>query len=492
MKNPFKKKDPLAPSRYTGMVKGMAKRTRRSRGFGWLRIFKNKWVIAGTVVLLVFGGLAGYGIWYYYSLQGALRDPGVVLEEAEDEEPFNALLVGSDSRAGLTEEEQLDLGADDVNPDGTPIVGERADTLILAHVDPETNKVTMVQFPRDLYVEHADGELGKISEALQDGRKELVRTVEGLTGLTIHQYAQVNIAGFRDVVDLIGGVEVCIPEAIPFDSATGIEVKPEEVGMVHFDGDRAIRFVRSRKVFAEGDFARIQNQQKFLAAAINKITNPLTFLNFGKLQRLKSIAGQNVKIDANTDLLELYDLLKRFRAFDPNNYEAYTAPNFGSATTDTGLSIVEADFDTLAVMFDAIAGNTSPAAADNVPDIDPSTIRVGIYNGTGEDGAASSAVAELEAATLSDGSTIDVTDVGNAPRSNYKRTIIRFEPDDEREKMAEFVAAALPGAKLVEADTPLGIDVEVIVGRTFETTRIVQIRPLPLPVPGDLPAVCRN
>ena len=60
-------------------------------------------------------------------------------------------------------------------------------------------------------------------------------------------------------------LSIRIVEPIPFDKATGIEVTPDEVGMVHFDGDRVIRFVRSRKVFGNGDFDRIQNQQKFLA-----------------------------------------------------------------------------------------------------------------------------------------------------------------------------------------------------------------------------------
>ncbi len=103
-----------------------------------------------------------------------------------------------------------------------------------------------------------------------------------MTGIDINKYAQVNIAGFRDLVDAVEGVDICIAEPIPFDTATGIEVTEDEVGMVHFDGDRAIRFVRSRKVFGGGDFDRIQNQQKFLSAALSKITSPATFLDLGQ------------------------------------------------------------------------------------------------------------------------------------------------------------------------------------------------------------------
>ena len=495
MRNPFKKRDPLQSERMTGMIRGVSTRA-RFRRFRFLRHLKKKWVAIPLVIVLILGGIAGYGAWYYYSLQGDVQDQGIDLGAPETpEEPFNVLLVGSDSREGLTEAEQLDLGAGTVDENGNAITGERADTLIVAHIDPETDHVTMVQFPRDYYVEHADGEMGKINEALQDGRNALIDTVEKVTGIEINKYAQVNIAGFRDLVDAVDGVDVCIAEPIPFDDATGIEVTPEEVGMVHFNGDRAIRFVRSRKVFGEGDFARIQNQQKFLSAALNKVTSPGTFLDFGKLARLKDVAGNNVVIDKNTTLLGMLRVLQRFKSFDPQNYEAYTAPNFGATTIEVAgsdLSIVAPDLDTLGVMFDAIANNESPKDADNVPDIDPATIRVGLYNGTGEDGVAASAKAELQDATRSEGSTegVQVVDLANADRLNYKQTVIVY--DVEQEKMALFVAAAIPGAVLKEGDTRSGVDVEVIVGEEkFVTERVVQIRPLPLPVPGELPEVCR-
>lgn len=476
----------------TGMIRGVSTRS-RFRRFRFLRHLKKKWVAIPLVIVLVLGGIAGYGAWYYYSLQGDMQvEIGEITPPEEEQDPFNVLLVGSDSREGLTEAEQLELGAGTVDENGNLITGERADTLIVAHIDPETDHVTMVQFPRDYYIEHANGEMGKINEALQDGRNELVKTVEKVTGIEINKYAQVNIAGFRDLVDAVDGVDVCIAEPIPFDDATGIEVTPEEVGMVHFDGDRAIRFVRSRKVFGEGDFARIQNQQKFLSAALNKVTSPGTFLDLGKLGRLKDVAGHNVVIDNNTTLIGLLHVLQRFKSFDPQNYEAYTAPNFGAVTMDSGLSIVAPDLDTLAVMFDAIANNESPKDADNVPDIDPATIRVGIYNGTGEDGVADSAKGKLQNATMSEGSTegVQVVDLANADRLNYRHTVIVYEV--EQEKMAQFVAAAIPGAVLKEGDTRSGVDVEVIVGKQkFVTERVVQIRPLPLPVPGELPEVCR-
>lgn len=494
MRNPFrrKKSDNIGIASYSGIVRSVATRDRRR--FGWLR-YRWLWVVTAVVVLI--GGIGGFALWYYYDLQGdvQVRIPPVQ-EEPDEAKPFNVLLVGSDSRRGLTEEEQQRLGADDVDPTtGEAISGSRADTLIFAHIDPETNKVTMVQFPRDLYVPVATGGKEKINSALLEGRATLVETVEDLTGLEINNYAEVNIAGFRDLIDAIDGVDVCIPEPIPFDEQTGLVVTPDDVGMVHFNGDDALRFVRSRKVFTEGeaigDFARIQNQQKFLAAAISKVTSPNTFLSFGKLRAIKDVGGRNLNIDDHTTLIELYRLLKRFRAFDPANYEAYTAPNLGPGEVD-GASIVLPDDATMDAMFDAIADNGSPADMSNVPrGIDPSQIRVGVYNGLNHDKVvAKPASHELEEATELDGAFVDVVETLNASRERLRNTVIRYERANRM--MAEFVAAALPGAELKDGDTPLGIDVQVIVGKRFETQRVLRIEPIDLPVPGDLPGVCRD
>ena len=245
--------DPFAPSRYSGIVKGYTERHRQHMRHWW------QWALLAFLVILI--AVGGYALWVYFKTQGNVQGNIPDIEQADETKPFNVLLVGSDSREGLTEEEQLDLGA-------AAVGGERADTLILAHIDPDNDHIIMVQFPRDLWVPISGMGENKINSALLGGPEQLVRTMKDLTGLPMNKYVQVNIAGFRDLVDAIGGVDICIPEPIPFDPKTGIEVTEEEVGIVHFDGDRAIRFVRSRN-FTTGDFERIQNQQKFLAAAID-------------------------------------------------------------------------------------------------------------------------------------------------------------------------------------------------------------------------------
>lgn len=479
MRNPFKRdSDPFAPSRFGGgeLFRSARTRERKHMTHRW------QWVL--LAVFLVLTLIAGVGLYRWREFHN--RTQRQVGTEPETEgKPFNVLLVGSDSRGDLTEEEQRELGADAVD-------GARADTLILGHVDPANDRVTMLQFPRDLYVPIAGSdEERKIAEALLFGRRALVRTVEDLTGVRINRYIEVNIAGFRDVVDAIGGVNLCVAETVPFDPNTGFEV--EVPGTIHFDGDSALRFVRSRKAFPGGDFDRIANQQRFLSAALNKVTSAGTLLRPDRISSLIGVAERNLRMDVHTDIRRLNTILGRFKTFDPDSYEAYIAPNFGTDTVEaTGASIVAADFERIELLGEAIANNESPAEADGVPNIDPHTVRVGFYNGVDlfEPYAANARDAIVSA---SGGATegFQVADVANAPNFRFKETTIRYEP--AAEEMAQLVAAVVPGAVLEEHKTPAGVDVAVIVGDNgFETEPLLQILPIPLAKAGEQPKVCEQ
>jgi LCP family protein required for cell wall assembly len=478
-----RRKERLGPDRLTGMIKGGRVRQRRLP-----RLLKNKWAVTGIVVLLVVVGVAAWAVFVFLSTQAGIQngpDLGDNNEAPRPEgQPELVLLVGSDSRVGLTEKEKDDLGADDVP-------GERADTLILAQIDPATEHITMVQFPRDLWVP-VGNEKNKINAALEQGVDPMVRTVEQLTGLDIDRYVQINIAGFKDLVDAIGGVDVCVPEAIEFDPNTGLEIA--EPGIVHFSGRKAVRFVRSRHSVAGGDLGRIQNQQKFMAAAIDKITSVDTLLHLSRIQELQEVLKKNIKVDQDTGLLDLLRIGQRFRAFNPAQFEAYTAPNLGIGTASNGLSIVVPDMRGMEVMFGALAREESPSEADRVPNIDPDVVDVGVYNGTYEDGAAAVAERALEKAIRTSEGSLEVAEVANANRFNHKRTVIVYSKDGpEAARMARLVAAAVPGVSVKAGETKPGIDVAVIVGpKRLLTKPVVQIKALPIPKPGAVPEVCRS
>lgn len=479
MRNVFKRDpDPFAPSRFGGgdLFRSARTRARKHMRHRW------QWILLAVFVVLT--TVAGVLVWQWFDLQSIIRKGPVLPSEGEGK-PFNVLLVGSDSRGDLTPEEQDELGA-------LAVDGARADSLIIGHVDPANDRVIMLQFPRDLFVPIAgtDSEQ-KINEALSYGRRALVETVEDLTGITINHYVEVNIAGFRDVVDAIGGVEVCMPETTPFDRNTGFEV--ERAGTINFDGDSALRFVRSRHQVEGGDFGRIANQQKFLAAALRKATSAGTLLRPDRVLDLIGVAEKNLRIGKNTTLTKLKSILDRFRSFDPTRYEAYIAPNFGTGSVTLGpgvvASIVEADFDRIRLLGEAIANNESPAEADGVPSIDPKTVRVGVYNGVDLFKPYATNAADAISAASGGAAGFEIADIANAPHFRFKETTIRYE--GAAEDMAQLVAAVIPGAEIEEHATPPGIDVSVIVGDTgVETEPLLQILPIPLPKPGAEPAVC--
>ena len=480
MRNPFKRKSGSLD--FSSVVRSARKREHH--------VLKSWWAKVLAIVAVVLVAAAALGIWAYIDLQRDMQDSSIETDDAPEEDlasgeteerPYNVLLVGSDSRAGLTKEEQEKLGAN-------PVEGERADTLILAHVDPGAEHITMVQFPRDLWVPILDEGEGRINSALETGRNHLLKTVKELTGLPIHRYIQVNIAGFKEVVDALDGVDICITDPIPFDEQTGIEITAEELGMVHFDGELALRFVRSRKTLEEGDLDRIQNQQRFLAAALDKALSTGTLVNINKLRALKNAAGEHVVIDGKTSLSKLRELAQRFRSFDPEHYEAYTVPNRGPGFVGEA-SVVLSDPEAMEMMFEAIRRNESPHEFAGGLDIDPTELRVGVYNGTGIDGEATKATKQLVEATRQGTSELKIVEVANAPSSTLGRTIIRFSPKAREE--AELIAQALPGARLQQRKTPKKVDVEVLVGDEFETERVIQLQPIPLPKPSEPPEECR-
>lgn len=324
----------------------------------WLR--KRKRLLV-TVLVALTVVVAGYSAFIWFLVKDAeetVQDPGLdrFIDPPESEAPFIALLVGSDSREGLTEEEQERLGAQDVNPDGTPITGERADTLILVKVDPATEHMTMVQFPRDLYVSFPDGSTGKVNAALDRGRPFLVESIEAITGLDLNRYAQVNIAGFRDIIDAIGGVDVCFPKPIPFDDATGFEITADQVGVVHLDGEQALRFVRTRNVFAEGDFERITNQQKLLAAAISKVATLGTLLRPDRITALFEAVKDSVKTDSYSSLRDLQSLGEAFKVLTEEKLDAYVVPNRGTAINEAGDVVLPAG-NKMRLLFSAMASD---------------------------------------------------------------------------------------------------------------------------------------
>ncbi|MBY6539102.1 LCP family protein [Rhodococcus sp. BP-349] len=234
--------------------------TRRRRRPRWGRRIGIALVV---LLLLVVGG----AVWADTSLS-RVDALGNYEGRPGDTPGTNWLLVGSDSRTGLTPEQEAELAT------GGDIGAGRTDTILLIHV-PASGPTTMVSLPRDWYVPIPGNGTDKLNASFSiGGAPLLVQTVEGVTGLRIDHYAEVGFGGFADMVDAIGGVDICVPYDI-VDPLAGIDLR---AGCQELSGPQALGFVRSRAT-ALADIDRMNNQRLFLSSLLSKATSPTTFLN---------------------------------------------------------------------------------------------------------------------------------------------------------------------------------------------------------------------
>jgi len=183
----------------------------------------------------------------------------------------NWLLVGSDSREGLTEEQQSDLST------GGDLGSGRTDTILLVHVPAlgSGTSATMVSIPRDSYVEIPGYGSDKVNAAFSEGGAALlVQTVEQATGLRVDHYAEIGFGGFAGVVDALGGVTMCPAEPIT-DPLAGIDLL---AGCQTLDGRNALGYVRSRAT-ARADLDRMANQRQFVSAMLHRAGSPAVWAN---------------------------------------------------------------------------------------------------------------------------------------------------------------------------------------------------------------------
>jgi LCP family protein required for cell wall assembly len=279
-------------------------------------------------------------------------------------EPCNYLLLGSDSRAGLPEDQQHQFGTN-ADIGGT----NRADTIMLVHTDPALEKAIVLSFPRDLWVHIADGHgWDKINGAFEGGLggggpQLMADTVANLTGLSIDHYLYVDLNGFQHIVDTLGGVNLCIPsydvntpgwlnqhtasggeQPIYYsevghvaDPNTGLNVLP---GCQQLDGYQALAYVRTRSLPCDSipDFSRISRQQQFLRAVVNQMLRP------AELARAPSLVGPilaSMHRDSGFLPGDLVYLVGQLRGLSTGAVEFRAVP--GSGGTRDGKSVVLMD-----------------------------------------------------------------------------------------------------------------------------------------------------
>ncbi|MFF0307494.1 LCP family protein [Streptosporangium sp. NPDC004379] len=468
-----------------GKVRLAPRRERRSSGRARSR--RRGLLVAGALSSLVLGGSGVMWALPNYAA-GKIQAVDAGVAGSRSTGAMNILVVGVDRRDDLTRQQQnaLKLGRE---------AGQRTDTMMVVHLSEDHSRATVVSLPRDTWTTIPGKGDHKINAAYQLGGPKLaVRAVQTVTGLTINHYVEVNVLGFIDVVDALGGVSVCTPVPID-DPKTGLNLRP---GTYSLPGAKALAYARTRAT-ARSDLDRIDRQQQVISALLHQALSGGTLTNPARLVSFVDSTLGTLRVD---DALrgDLLGLARQLKDVSTDDVAFATVPLADvDYRTPTGESAVLWDKDAAGELFRRIAADeplvgpskpaspaspsasasataaTSPSSSpSSTPSptagaltVPPSRISVRVLNGTTTTGLGARVRGELQRA----GFTVPDA-AGNTPEKDHDRTVVRYGPG--REDSARTVAAALHGAETRQVDD-LGGRVEVVIGRRYPGVRKVTV-----------------
>jgi len=254
---------------------------------------KTKRRIAGILVLVWIVFLVAVPIWAWGKIAKVDAEPGGDRPAAQPGKTY--LLVGSDSRRGLTKAEQKDLST---GGDGGG--RGRTDTIMLLHTG--SGPSVLMSIPRDSLVEIPGYGRTKINAAYAyGGPKLLVKTIEDNTDIRVDDYVEVGFGGLVKVVDSLGGVEICPKEDIK-DKDSGLDVKK---GCQTADGKTALAYSRNRHTYATQDIGRVQAQREVLGSIAGQAKSPWTVVNPFRYFKVASGASGSLTIGENVGPISL-------------------------------------------------------------------------------------------------------------------------------------------------------------------------------------------
>jgi LCP family protein required for cell wall assembly len=243
----------------------------------------------------------------------------------------NYLLVGSDTREGLTKQQMRELRVGST----ATAAGGRSDTMLIIHLSKSRDRAYIISLPRDSLVvipEHVSSSdkktivpdrQGKLNSAFSyGGAPLLIETVERATSIKIDHYVEVSFAGFAGIVDALGGIEVCTKVDID-DPKSHLVLS---AGVHTLDGIEALKYVRTRDFDGRGDIGRMQRQQQFMSAVLNKATSSGTLLNPFKVKNFINASLASVKLDSGLAPDDLLTLAKQMKNLSSGNVRTLTVP----------------------------------------------------------------------------------------------------------------------------------------------------------------------
>jgi LCP family protein required for cell wall assembly len=451
----------------------------RMSGTPRTRLTRRKKILAwagGAVATLVVIGAAGAYLTYHH-LNANLRQvdvSGVLGRQPIDLHPQaeNILVLGSDTRTGQ--------GWRYGNPN--TMNTDHSDTLMIVHIAADRKWADIVSIPRDSWVDIPACRMGngqmsspitfKINEAFTYGtlygnNTDLgvactIKTVEKNTGIRIDHFVAINFAGFRDMVNAVGGVPECNSAPIN-DPKSGLHLT---AGYHVLNGAQALGYVRARYTLGDGsDLGRIGRQQAFMSSLVDRVKSKL--LNPVAVYQFLDAATKSITIDNQLGGIKgLYDMASSLKNLPPSQVTFFTLPTYPRYyidPTDTANVMWTEPEDSL--IFQAFRGDTPVSQAmlrtHRPAGLSPGAVSLAVLNGTYSGGLQDTVAAVLQ----QDGFKISRT--GNAPTQTLTQTVIRYHPGQL--PAAQLVAAKVHGAALLQVPGN-GSAVTLLLGSDYGTT----------------------
>lgn len=268
------------------------------------------------------------------------------IDPVTNEPPMNLLVLGVDDRSKLGTDKYGSAAQDP---------GSRSDTTMLVHLAADRKSAVVVSIPRDTMVKSpkqcknlddpvSAWTIGQWNMNYEEGGPAcVIRTLEQLTGIPVDHFVAVDFNGFKSIVNALGSVEVCMPEAVN-DPKSGLNLT---AGTHELSGEQALAYVRARYTLGDGsDLGRIGRQQDFLASMARQITSTGVLLNPPKLyQVLDAITGSITADQELGSLTSLASLANQLRGLTPDQVRFVTAPTEAYAADHNRLQFTAAAAD---------------------------------------------------------------------------------------------------------------------------------------------------
>lgn len=283
----------------------------------WLRRLGSALGVVSLVLVTAFGTT---GFLLYQRAEANLERIDLAeLEETEASEARHFLVVGSDAREGLSEQDRRELRLGDFD-------GQRSDTMIYVTITADRDEVSLVSLPRDLVVETDDGRIAKLTERFAGGADALIESLRDSYGLPVNHYVSVSLGGFLGVVEVLGGVTIELDEPL-VDPKSGADFPA--AGVYDMSPAEALSFVRSRQG-AQADYERIARQQTFLRAVLRELVDTGNLTNPARLFRLVDEVSQNVTTDGRLGVAQARFLADDLRSAVLGGVPMTTLPSYAT------------------------------------------------------------------------------------------------------------------------------------------------------------------